>query len=76
MWRFVLTEGLCGPDAYAGVILPSGGSRWPLFPAETIVARWQFAVSPLEAACGQERWFESAEALASDALDEPSLDFE
>jgi type VI secretion system protein ImpM len=75
VWRFVLTEGLCGPDAYAGVILPSVDRVGRYFPL-TIVARWRFDVSPLKAACGQERWFESAEALALDSLDAPSLDID
>jgi type VI secretion system protein ImpM len=75
VWRFVLTEGLCGPDAYAGVILPSVDRVGRYFPL-AIVARWEFDVSPLQTAWNQERWFESAEALALDALDAPSLDFE
>jgi type VI secretion system protein ImpM len=75
VWRFVLTEGLCGEDAYAGVILPSVDRVGRYFPL-TIVARWEVVVSPLETACNQARWFESAEALALDALDAPILDFD
>jgi type VI secretion system protein ImpM len=75
VWRFVLTEGLCGPDAYAGVILPSVDRVGRYFPL-TIVARWEVEVSPLETACNQERWFESAETLALDALDAPTLDID
>jgi type VI secretion system protein ImpM len=75
VWRFVLTEGLCGTDAYAGLILPSVDRVGRYFPL-TIVARWEVDVFPLEAACNQERWFESAEALALHALEAPSLDFD
>jgi type VI secretion system protein ImpM len=75
VWRFVLTEGLCGRDAYAGLILPSVDRVGRYFPL-TIVARWEVDVFPLETACNQERWFESAEALALHALEAPSLDFD
>jgi type VI secretion system protein ImpM len=73
VWRFVLTEGLCGRDAYAGLLLPSVDRVGRYFPL-TIVARW--AVFPLETACNQERWFESAEALALHALEAATLDFD
>jgi type VI secretion system protein ImpM len=75
VWRFVLTEGLCGTDAYAGLILPSVDRVGRYFPL-TIVARWEVDVFPLETACNQQRWFESAEALALHALEAPSLDFD
>jgi type VI secretion system protein ImpM len=75
VWRFVLTEGLCGRDSYAGVILPSVDKVGRYFPL-TIVARWEVEVSALETACNQSRWFECAEALALHALDAPALDFD
>jgi type VI secretion system protein ImpM len=75
VWRFVLTDGLCGPDAYAGVILPSVDRVGRYFPL-TIVARWEVEVSALATACSQQKWFESAETLGLSALDAPTLDID
>jgi type VI secretion system protein ImpM len=75
VWRFVLAEGLCGGGAYAGVLLPSVDRVGRYFPL-AIVARWDIEVSALQTACHQEHWFESAAALALEALDAPRLDLD
>lgn len=75
VWRFVLAAGLCGKDAYAGVLMPSVDRVGRYFPL-TIVARWELPVSVLQTAFNQERWFDLAEALARDALDATRLDVE
>ncbi len=76
IWRFVLTEGICGEGAYAGVLLPSVdrvGRHFPL----TLVAPLEVGSCILEAACGAGRaWFDAAESLALKALDASELDLD
>lgn len=76
VWRFVLTEGICGEGAYAGVMLPSVDRVGRYFPL-TLLAPLEVGACLLEVACGAGRpWFESAEALARKALDASDLDLE
>jgi type VI secretion system protein ImpM len=75
VWRFALTSGLCGDAVYSGVLLPSVDRVGRYFPL-TVVARWNAETSALAVACSQEKWLAAAEALALQALDSDSLDFE
>jgi type VI secretion system protein ImpM len=57
-WRFALPAGACGPDAVAGVILPSAdavGRRFPITLA---------ALLPAGAAPPADAWFDALEAAA------------
>ena len=74
VWRFVLAQGVCGSGMYAGVMLPSVDRVGRYFPL-ALVARWDVEDSDLQTACNQQRWFESATALALDALAIPNLSF-
>ncbi|MDE2448704.1 MAG: type VI secretion system-associated protein TagF [Gammaproteobacteria bacterium] len=76
VWRFVLTEGICGERAYAGVMLPSVDRVGRYFPL-TLVAPLEPGTCILEAACGAGRaWFDAAEELALKALDASDLDLQ
>jgi len=75
VWRFVLARGLCGNGLYAGVMLPSVDRVGRCFPL-AIVARWDVEGPELRTACNQQRWFESATALASVASGTSSLSVE
>jgi type VI secretion system protein ImpM len=73
VWRFVLTEGACGTGSYAGVMVPSVDRVGRYFPL-TIVAQWNVEECALDIACGAQRWFDAAEALAMEAPDTSDLD--
>ena len=75
VWRFVLAQGLCGNGLYAGIMLPSVDRVGRCFPL-AIVAHWDVEGSELQMACNQQRWFESATALALGALDTTGLSLE
>lgn len=74
IWRFALGPGCCGPDAVAGVVLPSVdrvGRYFPFTLAAVLDADTALAALARDAA----PWFAHAEALALHAL-EDSLDLE
>jgi type VI secretion system protein ImpM len=74
VWRFVLARDVAGPDAYAGVLLPSVDRVGRYFPL-TVAA----AVSPRADSDGGLAalwsWFDDLESLALDALS-MTLDFD
>jgi len=75
IWRFVLAPGVCGPDAWAGVLMPSVdkvGRYFPLTIAEPLAG----TAHPLVAAMNATAWFEGAEALAVRALEDDHLELE
>jgi type VI secretion system protein ImpM len=76
IWRFALSDGVCGSGAYAGVMLPSVDRVGRYFPL-TLVAQLNTGDCLLEVAgdAGQQ-WFDSAEALALGALQAHDLDLE
>lgn len=73
VWRFVLAEGICGPSAYAGVMV-SGVDRVGRYFPLTIVAEWPAQECALESACDAWRWFDAAEAVALTAPE--AVDFD
>ncbi len=75
IWRFVLAAGVCGPDAYAGVLVPSVDRVGRYFPL-TVVARLDEAHCPLDVACSGNGWFEAAEAVALAALEAADMDID
>ncbi|HKQ23913.1 MAG TPA: type VI secretion system-associated protein TagF [Burkholderiales bacterium] len=69
IWRFVLSRGVCGPTAWAGVLMPSidrVGRHFPL----TLAVEMPDAFGPL-AVLAETAWFEGLEELALSTLDEP-----
>jgi len=75
VWRFVLSAGVCGQHAYAGILVPSVDRVGRYFPL-TVVAQLDAGHCPLEVACSSAALFESAEALVLDALAAEALDFD
>src|SRR5262245_9131785 len=63
VWRFVLDAGVCGPESWAGVLMPSVdrvGRYFPLTIAEPLPA----GAHPLVTAVTAAPWFDRAEGLA------------
>jgi type VI secretion system protein ImpM len=75
VWRFVLSAGICGAGAYAGVLVPSVDRVGRYFPL-TVIAQLATEECPLSVACGMSAWFESAESLAIEAVAAEALDFD
>jgi len=75
VWRFALSAGVCGPGAYAGILVPSVDRVGRYFPL-TVVARLEPEDCLLSVACSHGAWFEAAEALVLDALEAEALDFD
>ncbi len=75
IWRFVLSPGVCGEAAYAGIMMPSidrVGRYFPLTVAAPLPA-WRF---PLSVAYVCRDWFELVEQQVLSVLEDepPSLD--
>jgi type VI secretion system protein ImpM len=75
IWRFVLAPGVCGPESWAGVLMPSVDRVGRYFPL-TIAEPLDPSAHPLVTAVAAAAWFESAEALAVRALEDDRLDLE
>jgi len=75
VWRFVLSSGVCGDGAYAGILVPSVDRVGRYFPL-TVIAQLQKEDCLLAIACGSNSWFEAAEWLVIDALEAAALDFD
>jgi type VI secretion system protein ImpM len=74
IWRFVLSAGLCGDAAAAGVLMPSVDRVGRYFPL-TIVATLPANADPLGVPLAAAEWFRRAEELAHSALDD-DFDFD
>jgi type VI secretion system protein ImpM len=73
VWRFILPPGLCGPEAAAGVLLPSVDSVGRRFPL-TLAAVSASVRAPL-ALMAAPAWFDSLEEAGREALArDPDLD--
>jgi type VI secretion system protein ImpM len=73
LWRFVLSPGVAGQGAWAGVLMPSVDRVGRYFPL-TIAASLPTGTNPCRLLQVTD-WFERAEALALSVLDDPfSLD--
>lgn len=76
VWRFVLSEGICGELPYAGVLMPSVDRVGRYFPL-TVLLPLPVDSCLFEMASGAGRaWFDAAEELARGALDAGDFDFE
>lgn len=75
IWRFALGAGLCGPVAYAGILMPSVdrvGRYYPLVIAVPLGAECPLLVLPTT----DDVWFRQAEQLALTGLDLDRLDLD
>ncbi|MDG4550062.1 MAG: type VI secretion system-associated protein TagF [Candidatus Contendobacter sp.] len=75
IWRFALGSGLCGADAYAGIMMPSMdrvGRYYPLAIAAPLAPDGPLLALPSVS----ETWFQQAEQLALAALERDDLDLE
>ncbi|SHN28792.1 type VI secretion system protein ImpM [Pseudomonas asturiensis] len=74
LWRFVLAPGVCGPDAVAGVLMPSIDRVGRYFPL-TVAFVLEADQAPGALLGGAQDWFERGEALLLETL-EPHSTFE
>jgi type VI secretion system protein ImpM len=75
IWRFALGAGLCGADAYAGILMPSMdrvGRYYPLAIAVSLAPDGPLLTLPI----ASEAWFQQAERLALAALERDELDLD
>ena len=68
LWRFVLAPGVCGPDAAAGVVMPSIDRVGRYFPL-AVVALLDHDTNPASLVGGPDAWFEQAEELLLSTLE-------
>ena len=73
LWRFVLSDAVCGSGAYAGVVAPSVDRVGRYFPL-TIVAQIDIDLCPLDVGTACRAWFEAVEDLVVAAMEEPYID--
>ena len=69
IWRFGLMPGICGPQAAAGILMPSVDRVGRYFPL-TIATAAAGEINPLQLPGVADRWFDAAEAVALRALDD------
>jgi len=72
VWRFLLPPGACGPEAAAGVLLPSVDAAGRLFPLTLVTVAARLDASTLRRA---EEWFGTLEDAGREALDD-AMEFE
>jgi type VI secretion system protein ImpM len=69
IWRFALLSRACGPDAWAGVLMPSVDNVGRYFPL-TIALPLGESLSSLRRIGAAEAWYASVEEVALSALDD------
>jgi type VI secretion system protein ImpM len=73
IWRFVLLPGVCGEKGWAGIMMPSVdkvGRYFPLTLASSLGERGQ----PFQVLIDASEWFDAAENLALNVLEEERVD--
>jgi type VI secretion system protein ImpM len=73
IWRFALAPGLCGPAAWAGVLMPSVDRVGRYFPF-TIAMPLEPHVNALQVPGSFDSWLDAAEAVALRSLDDDRFD--
>lgn len=73
IWRFVLLPGVCGDKGWAGILMPSVDKVGRYFPL-TVAAALGDGVQPFQVLIDGTTWFEAAEDLALNVLDEERVD--
>jgi type VI secretion system protein ImpM len=69
IWRFILSAGLCGDSAWAGILLPSVDKVGHYFPL-TVVAPFEQSQSLPHLFTLGNHWFEQLEAMALSGLED------
>ena len=69
IWRFTLSSGLCGDNAWAGLLMPSVDKVGRYFPL-TIAIELNNTVHPLQLMEDATDWFQDAEDVALSALED------
>ncbi len=72
IWSFVLEAGICGANAWAGVLMPSVDRVGRYFPL-TLAAPVSPALSPAEIAVQGNDWFGRARSLALSSLEQENF---
>jgi type VI secretion system protein ImpM len=75
IWRFALSRGVCGGEAYCGVLVPNVDRVGRYFPLVAAVPLGAGSSLPLSAT-GLTQWFASVEALLLETLGDPPLELE
>jgi len=75
LWRFALPAGICGVNAWCGVVMPSMDKVGRYFPM-AVVRMLPPAMSPICVAMQNDTWFEGVESILLDGLDNASLDLD
>jgi type VI secretion system protein ImpM len=75
IWRFALMPGICGTDAYLGLVMPSIDRVGRYFPL-TIAIPIPADTSTLGLAIAGARWFDASEQLLLSVLDDDGPDLE
>lgn len=73
VWRFVLQPGVCGDDGWAGILMPSVDRVGRYFPL-TVAASLGEAVQPFDLAARAGSWFDAAENVALQVLEQDRVD--
>ncbi len=67
-WRFVLAPGIIGPQAWAGLMLPSGDSVGRYFPLTVASALPPVGLDPVTTVARAHNWYAEVEPVAHAAL--------
>lgn len=74
VWRFAGAADACGPQTVAGVMVPSVDRVGRYFPL-TVIGELPVHVNPLELAVAAREFFDRAERVVLDALEDEDIDF-
>ena len=74
VWRFAGAAQACGPQTIAGVMVPSVDRVGRYFPL-TVIGELPVHVNPLELAVAAREFFDRAERVVLDALEDEDIDF-
>jgi type VI secretion system protein ImpM len=75
IWRFAVMPGICGPNGYVGLMMPSIDRVGRYFPL-TVASRLAEGTSALGSAIAAAAWFDETEALLLRQLDDDPPDFD
>lgn len=69
IWRFALMQGICGPEPWAGILMPSVDRVGRYFPL-TVATQLPAGAQPFQVVVRGNAWFESVEGLALRTLED------
>ncbi len=73
LWRFCLSPGLCGPELWAGIVMPSVDRVGRYFPL-SIVASLPRGAALFGIPVRAQAWFDEAEAVILSALEDDAFE--